>query len=1288
MQDYANFISKGTRFQPRAILKIGGVDVSSRLIEDHFPKTDALLDTPTLNIFTTARAIFCLDNSDNAFNTKADSNFFTELTPARDANGWQTPAEVSVVFEGDPNAPTTPKIFFVGYVEEIVEMSDPRWVQVLLLDYSGLLQQSVVEDFGRLVRASLAGIEDGPDYSSVNPVFNLPRGSAPVSRNSFSASVGGVDLTVLPTLPSSGRALSSEYAAVDEVGGRVFFGADLEDGVDTPVHVDFKSAYRYRTPEALVEALLDASGVYSDLTMDERIFASSLIESPELEYSRAEMSSHGRPQVGSVTSVMRWIRSDVDGFYMGGSRHLFRYRRKDDATGTLDEWDLLSSCPDLNASIIYFEKVDSDFYVVTISDWEGRMGKLWKVTNALSSNMTEWTPIDGANPSAEHFFEYRRPTDATVQRDYVADNRKGFVVESGYLYYVFGDGSEYGIRRVNLFNNVVSTVISQTVSNSVTSAASWDFVIGGTNLYAFVCQRPLNPSSKWLRVYRMGLDGSGSTEIFAEEFSASLRHEPVMVSDVVVRGTNFYFVLMFSRDEARVGFSELCQLSTSGGTRFKLKDYENSLYAARSLVVHSEGSDQNIYFVEGTWLSAISEYPTTDDAGHLGRIDPHGMVVDLGPVWQSFRDSGGTGFGHHASFASNLHSDGESLHLISGYGLLADPSALPNVRTIQSRNNSITEALDNWVWLQYGKKLATKISVFPTNDKTVWSLLEELARVCDFELGWTSGQDEIEDFKQTYPHFILLPKGYMFFRPRGSQDPNFQIDESDLVQATSRLDTTLIFNRVAVPYGSGVRIATDESDRTRYLPLSNSLLSDADEPWAELIGESVLERQRMPRLKTDLPMKFSPHLVLGQRVSVTSEYHSFEDVPFRVTAVRQDLNLWQTVLEMREDLESDPFSLPAVDDLVFEEGDSVSGRLPEAVGGSGNLTYTLENRPSWLSFLSGVREYSGTAAAVDVELIYRVTDSSVPPVSRTRKFRLKVTAPEVRGMLAFQGTLTPPPVARVGCQIPQITLPPVVGGVLPLSKMLSDLPGGYVSDLDAGTIDGVPTTVGTTEMTYDVEDSASSPVMLSLSFDLIVESVPAWVGLGKVGDNYLLLDRLTNVARAYNSMWQRVPSADIMLPAGTYVDADGDGTFFMALESTTRQLRFWNAVGEQQASIQLPAGSWVACCATPTRRYALNTTGDHGVCFHGYDAMGSELVAERILLEHEGSYVSMAILDGKFYVCLDKSNLLVAWDLASKVLDTGSVKMLVRGSSDWVGITGADSAIQAIRAISERAVSV
>ena len=681
----------------------------------------------------------------------------------------------------------------------------------------------------------------------------------------------------------------------------------------------------------------------------------------------------------------------------------------------------------------------------------------------------------------------------------------------------------------------------------------------------------------------MGLDGSGEEEIYSKDYPDSLRYEPAMVSDVVTRSvfgsnpsrTALYFVLTYARAQGagRTGFSELCELSNVNQVGMRTdsdlevkKKYEDALYSARSLVVHGVGQDRTVYFLEGTWLSAIKKFPNSDESGHLGSIDFQGTYTDLGPAWQSYRDTSGSGVGLHTAFASNLHS-ADALHFISGYGMLADTEGSDrNNWRVSSNLGFITQSIDNWVWLQYGEKLATKISVFPTNDRTVWSLLEELARVLDYEIGWTSGQEEMVAFNKRYenanPPVKVLPKGYLFFRPRrggiaqGGTDTSLVIDESDLIGLSSSLDTTLIFNHVSMPFGTGVKIAKVDDARVRNLSLVNRLLSDSDSPWADLIAEQVLERQRIPRLKTEIPMKFAPQLALGDRIRVTNEYHSLSETPFRITEIEHNFNIWQTRLEMREDV--DPLYLPLLGDLTYKVGESVSGMLPVAVGGTGAKTYELENAPAWLTFDVSSRTYSGTAAVANVILTYKVTDTSG---TYSRSFRLKVVAET----LSFGGTTISDKVLRTYCYV-EIELPAATGvDQVDLYYTVSGLPDGLEFYSDTRKIVGVSTTEGVSSITYTAQVYRGNAASVSLMFSIRREDVGKVSGLYFISNRVGVLNDGANELREYN--------------------------YSSKLRDTTNDL-------------DLGVGTWTGCCAVASHRIFVDNDGNRGVFYSGNTLSG------------------------------------------------------------------------------------
>ena len=132
----------------------------------------------------------------------------------------------------------------------------------------------------------------------------------------------------------------------------------------------------------------------------------------------------------------------------------------------------------------------------------------------------------------------------------------------------------------------------------------------------------------------------------------------------------------------------------------------------------------------------------------------------------------------------------------------------------------------------------------------------------------------------------------------------------------------------------------------------------------------------------------------------------------------------------------------------------------------------------------------------------------------------------------------------------------------PITYELTEIPDGFEFDVDTLRQLGIPTTEGTHNQMYtatDIEGTAET-----LEFDTTIEALPQWVGIGKVGDHFLMVDNPTNRARAHNAQYNRVAASDIALGSGIYVDADSDGSVFMALEGPTRRLRFWSHTGSNQ----------------------------------------------------------------------------------------------------------------------------
>ena len=1324
---YADFVQQKTRFVVSVAIEIGGEDVSDLLIDGTL-ETESLLDVPSFNIFTTSTAEFELDNSDNAFNTKASSNFFTDLD--RPANGWQTGVCISARFIDDDDAPEDAKFIFSGFIEEIVELSQHQRVLVKVLDRSALLQQARLDNFGQVVKTQLKGPGDAPDYSVVNPVFKLPIGTTPISYRSLEADIDNRDLSILFSLPDSGVYGNYLYAGVEYNTGDLYLGGEPPDKSEARINVTYKSAFRYKTPEALIDEVLKHLDVYSGYSTDEKNFARTFLQSPILENSRPQFSSHGRPAVSQVKPVIRWIDSSLGTFYLGGDNHLFKYVRRDEARGILDRYSRVSSCPDPEANIVQFVLDNDNAYVVTVNDWTGRLATLWK---ALLDGST-WTEFPGTDITAEQFYDYN------TQSDPVADNRKNLMILGDWIYYVFASNrtgaDRNGIRRVRKTGGNPETI----KSGGSPTDYGFDFIVDSNRLYVLETQRNLTSVSQLvITCYELNGDNIGSqVGVYTETWDESERSRPVAVSDVVRRGLNLYFVLTYSRREARVGYSELCKLplssvppagtwdvyssstwvtptagttsvfSTSSpdygkysyaknwaehrgeqnafyqigtgvfdinqfvtpqvalqdnsaeflgifddlqgavnsirnydssvnyyaligltmyrlvgntyqprmdqaGQRYVLKRYNNSLYSARGLVVHREEGVENIYFSEGNWVSIlpdVSTYPTFEDTGHFFQIDQHDMLIDLGPAWRSERDIAGSGRGMHTAFCSNIHRNeqDDTLHLISGYGLPANPTM--GIQTVETTE---AQTLTNWVWLQYGTKLATKIPVFPTNGKSVWALLEELARVVDFELGWVPGDREIADFRLTYPHLTLRAKGYLLFRPRREDMTAVTVDESYLLNVTSELDTTLIFNNVSMSFGDRFWISEDEDrvseNLARNYHIENDCLTGADDGWAETICEAVLERQKRPKLKSELPLKFSPHLELGDLVRVTSGYHDLDDTPYRIVSLMHDTDRWQTLVEVREDLEAvNILKLKAVSDRIFYVGDSIDITLPEATGGSGDYTYTVSDNPSWLSFTPSTRVLM-SAPLLDTQLginvlSYTVTDTSDPVQVVSHSFRI-----EVREAIEEEED----------------------------------------EEEDVEVVEGI-------QHLWSAMGITSSGTMSQV----------------------LMIDNENNMGHAF-----RYPNEDlgvsVNLGSGDWVDAAGYGLNYVLLDKTDngRLVRSHAAssdlsgldtrTGPLASDIMLPTGDWVAVTVNATYIYVLNRTD---LTAYAYDFFSGDAIAGlNIVIDVDAEFSSMAVTDdGKLHFLLGNGGMSVIYNISDGERSDTFQKVYFGGASDWIGL--------------------
>ena len=179
--------------------------------------------------------------------------------------------------------------------------------------------------------------------------------------------------------------------------------------------------------------------------------------------------------------------------------------------------------------------------------------------------------------------------------------------------------------------------------------------------------------------------------------------------------------------------------------------------------------------------------------------------------------------------------------------------------------------------------------------------------------------------------------------------------------------------------------------------------------------------------------------------------------------------------------------------------------LPEATGGTGDLTYDLtgpggdaDALPDGLDFNAGTRTLSGTPTTAGVTVLtYTVTDANDASISQT----FTVTVNNRLGLrVRFSGSGYYGPsmigiTINVNTIIAPLVLQAATGGTAPLSYTLTrpggaDLPAGLSFDAASRTLSGTPTEVASaTTLTHTVTDANGATATADYTFTVLAPLV-------------------------------------------------------------------------------------------------------------------------------------------------------------------------------------------------------
>ena len=448
-------------------------------------------------------------------------------------------------------------------------------------------------------------------------------------------------------------------------------------------------------------------------------------------------------------------------------------------------------------SIYRFDTHDyDDFYCLVSNTLSGDIaaGSTFNQIRILKYDSSADTWDQLLDPSNGHP-QLAHPVDFMDDIEKNADNRKNFQVVSWnsktLIFYRRVQASSAGIAYYNETDDTLTNIYSESFGTNDGLPYSMDFVLDertdGIYVYTFVVKYTLSGSSfstGTLKVYRERVEPSGSqTEIFSETFTGTTGTDeyPISVSDIILADdrSKFYFVLeYFSESTTEAGKAELCELAKDGtGDRMALKTYNDPLVGPRSPV--KLGSEY--YYLEGNWYRRPTDDADVPDkfyypnqGGHLIEIESNGDITDHGIVWRSRtkldspdpdpENKQYDGWGLHNAVVSNIVADGrDNLRFIAGYGL---PYRANNNLPTADINGGIPDE-SNFVWLQYGQDLSTKIPSFPTNARRGWELIQQLGQLMNWEIGFGPAMGKV-DAVQAVDSSITdwSANGSFFFRPR------------------------------------------------------------------------------------------------------------------------------------------------------------------------------------------------------------------------------------------------------------------------------------------------------------------------------------------------------------------------------------------------------------------------------------------------------------------------------------------------------------------------------------------
>ena len=731
-------------------VEIAGYDISDDVISVNNIAYE--LDLTVTGAFTVSECTLELSNDNNVY--QAGGAFYDKLAGQ---SPYQVPVIVRIGFRAEED------IFrriFTGVILSISEIKESRDIRIVCIDQSAVLRDSLVENFG--ITKSDVRLNDG--RQTYQGEYDIPLALSPISDNSLSGTSGGRALNIQRDNQLNLVGNLNARNAKQTDNGLLTEGSLLQDN---PI-VEFKTSYSYIDQTALLSDLLRHFNIHnivadkiltSDATANDNIFQS--LGRVGFNIEPTAIIRYAKDMIANSATNKLYVLSGSP--YIGAADYLYEYDRNRDTWRIViyfspsDEvWQIATE--DYNIFYAMATSKRADINVLPNATYDsseatsGNPSKV-KILKATIDEQKVESFISNTStypPQLATFYSVGFPRENASSSRYgkLPDNRSGFEVKGGRLYYRYATATTFGIARVTSSGSPRQFMTPMLAPDNYGNATSFAFCLSDTE-----CFLGYSTSTGFAIIKRNLTSGSATPTVISltNKTSGADRYALTGALEMFATGTDLYAIVQRhptdnsnNRIEDNNASAALYHINTANNTATLIREYAYCQLAARSFTLH----DNSVYCFEGSHYAykfdvlqpRESGTPITDPRilldnnewkdtiGNLQRINGT-SIRSIGRVWRSALDNPGdftdSYYGIHGGTASPMVSMNKELFIVPGYS---------NYDAI-GLDDSAINSIDNLPLISYGTNISKRIPRIETNNKTGYEVLQEIATTADAFFG-------------------------------------------------------------------------------------------------------------------------------------------------------------------------------------------------------------------------------------------------------------------------------------------------------------------------------------------------------------------------------------------------------------------------------------------------------------------------------------------------------------------------------------------------------------------------